>query len=198
MRMKAIRTMGALSVLLGCAMASSFAQSGDTKALASLPKQYSATAFGQAGPVAGKSFEITIYITGWTSNDQLSADLSVLKEKGPDALVSAMDKHEEVGRLAPTGYTGISLRFAQIKPTGDGGAHMVLATNRPMAFGELYNQTRSTDYPFTILTLDVDKNGKGTGTLVPVAKVRFDKSGMLEIENFGEQPLRLANVFLQK
>jgi hypothetical protein len=67
-----------------------------------------------------------------------------------------------------------------------------------MSFGELYRSSRSTDYQFGIVVLDVDKNGKGTGTLAPVCKIRFNKKNELEIENYGQKPLRLANVYLEK
>ena len=56
---------------------------------------------------------------------------------------------------------------------------------------------RSTGYQFGIVVLDVDKNGKGTGTLAPVCKIKFNKKNELEIENYGQKPLRLANVYLQ-
>jgi hypothetical protein len=62
----------------------------------------------------------------------------------------------------------------------------------------LYNAGRSTDYQFGIVVLDVDKNGKGTGKLAPVCKIKFNKKNELEIENFGQKPFRLANVYLQK
>jgi hypothetical protein len=198
MQWKAIRWMSVLFVLAGCMLAGSRAQSGDEKPLAALPKQFAATAFVEAGPGAGRSFNITIYITGWTSNEQLNDDLATLKGKGPDALVSAMEKREDVGRVSPEGSTGTGFRFAQYRPTPNGGMHIVMATNRPITFGELYNATRSTQYPFGILVIDVDKNGKGSGQLAPITKVRFNKQNQLEIENFSEKPLRLANVYLQK
>lgn len=39
-----------------------------------------------------------------------------------------------------------------------------MATNRAISFPELWNGTRSTDYPIGIVVLDVDKNAKGTGS----------------------------------
>ena len=51
---------------------------------------------------------------------------------------------------------------------------------------------------FGIVVLNVDKNGKGTGTLAPVCKIEFNKKGEFEIENYGQKPFRLANVDLQK
>jgi hypothetical protein len=185
-------------VCSGCILSTASAQTGDAKPLTDLPRQFAATAFGQAGALAGKSFGATIYVTGWTTDQQVNDYISVLKEKGPDGLVRAMEKTDDVGRLSPTGYVGSGFRFARYKPRPNGGLHIVMVTNRPMSFGELYRGGRSTDYQFGIAVLDVDKDGKGTGTLAPVCKIKFNKKNELEIENYGQKPLRLANVYLQK
>ena len=198
MRLKDLRLVTGLFVLSGCTLSKAFAQNGDNKSLTDLPRQYAATAFGQAGTMAGKSFGVNIYITAWTTDQQVQEFISVLKEKGPDGLVKAMEKTPDVGRLSPTGFVGSGFRFARYRPTADGGLHIVMVTNRPMSFGELYRGGRSTDYQFGIVVLNVDKNGKGTGTLAPVCKIKFNKKNELEIENFGQKPLRLANVYLQK
>ena len=175
-----------------------YAQNGDDKRLSVLPRQFAATAFGQAGTVAGRSFGLNLYITGWTTNQQVQDYISVLKEKGPDGLVRAMEKTSDVGRISPAGFVGTGFRFARYRPTANGGLHIVMVTNRPMSFGELYNNGRSTDYQFGIVVLNVDKDGKGTGQLAPVCKIKFNKKNELEIENFGQKPFRLANVYLQK
>ena len=198
MELKSFRMMAVLLVLSGCTMFDAFAQTGDNKSLTDLPRQFAATAFGQAGAVAGKSFGANIYITAWTSDQQVQEFINILKEKGPNGLVSAMEKTPDVGRLSPTGFVGSGFRFARYRPTAEGGLHIVMVTNRPMSFGELYQGGRSIDYQFGIVVLDVDKNGKGKGTLAPVCKIKFNKKNELEIENYGQKPLRLANVYLQK
>ena len=198
MRLKNLRMMAVLFVLSGCMLSNAFAQSGDNKPLSDLPRQFAATAFGQAGTMAGKSFGVNLYITGWTTDQQVTDFISVLKEKGPDGLVSAMEKTDDVGRLSPTGFVGSGFRFARYRPTPNGGLHIVMVTNRPMSFGEVYRSGRSTDYQFGIVVLDVDKDGKGTGKLAPVCKIKFNKKNELEIENYGQKPFRLANVYLQK
>jgi hypothetical protein len=53
--------------------------------------------------MAGKSFGVNIYITAWTTDQQVQDFIGVLKEKGPDGLVKAMEKTPDVGRLSPTG-----------------------------------------------------------------------------------------------
>jgi hypothetical protein len=198
MRLKTLRVMTALFVLSVCMLSNASAQNGDSKALTDLPRQFAATAFGQAGTMAGKSFGVNIYITGWTTDQQVQDYIGLLKEKGPNGLVSAMEKTSDVGRLSPTGFVGSGFRFARNRPTAGGGLHIVMVTNRPMSFGELYRGGRSTDYQFGIVVLNVDKNGKGTGTLAPVCKIKFNKKNELEIENYGQKPFRLANVYLQK
>jgi hypothetical protein len=198
MSLKKLYTITMLLTLSVGTLSNAFAQNEDNKPLSDLPRQFSATAFGLAGAMAGKSFGLNVYITAWTSDQQVQDYIGVLKEKGPDGLVSAMEKTPDVGRLSPTGFVGSGFRFARFRPAANGGLHIVMVTNRPISFGELYNGTRSTDYQFGIVVLDVDQHGKGTGTLAPVCKIKFNKKNQLEIENYGLKPFRLANVVLQK
>jgi hypothetical protein len=198
MRLKNLQVTVILCVLSGYALSYAYAQNADSKPLSDLPRQFSATAFADAGIIAGKSFGIDLYITAWTTDQQVKDYVDVLREKGPDGLVSAMNKADDVGRLSPTGFVGSSFSFAQYNTTPNGGLHIVMVTNRPMSFGELYRSGRSTDYQFGIVVLDVDKDGKGSGKLAPICKIKFNKQNQLEIENYGEKPFRLENVNLQK
>jgi hypothetical protein len=193
--MKMLRRVLMLAVL--CAAASLMAQDADTDSLFSLPLQFAGTAFGQAGAAAGKSFGFTVYITEWTTDQQVKDFTDALRENGPDALVKAFGKTKDAGRVSPTGFVGNSFRFARATPTQGGGRHIVMVTDRPMRFWEVYNSGRSTQYPFGIIVLNVDKTGKGTGTLAPICKIKFNKKNELEIENYGQKPLRLANVRIE-
>jgi hypothetical protein len=164
----------------------------------SIPTQYSATAFGQSGSVAGKSFGINVYIDQTSTSGEIEELLGVLQSKGQDALVSALEKLKDKGRVAPTGSTGTGMKVITIRPRADGGQHIVLATNRWITFRELINATRSRDYPIGIVILDVDKDGQGTGSFSPLNKVKFNKNKELVIEHYGQKPFRLANVKREK
>jgi len=165
---------------------------------APVPAQYSANAIGQSGTVAGKSFGLNVYIDAVSPEGQVDELIEILRQKGQDGLVSALEKSKDVGRIAPTGSVGTTMRVVLINPRPDGGQHIVLATNRPIAFGELYNGTRSRDYPIGILVLNVDGNGKGTGTFAPLCKVKFNKKKELVVEHYGQKPFRVVNVTRQK
>jgi hypothetical protein len=184
-----------LSVCQGVSAAQT---SGPPDAQPNLPAQYSATAFGQSGSAAGKTFGMTIYVQELTSDGDTAELVAVLKNKGQDGLVSAMENIKDKGRVSPSGSVGTGMRVVRIRPTKDGGQHTVLATNRPISFPELYNSTRSTSYKISIVTLDVDKDGNGTGSFAPLCKVKFNKKNELEIEHYGQKPFRLANVSRQK
>jgi hypothetical protein len=193
------RFLAAVALLACFTLSNGAAQTaGQSKTMPDLPLQYAAVAFGQAGSVAGKSFGLTIHVEGLTSDGEVDELVSTLKNKGQDGLVSALEDIKDKGRVAPNGSVGTGMRFVRIHPTADGGLHIVLATNRPISFPELYNATRSTQYKIGIVVLNVDKDGKGTGTFSPLSKVKFNKKGELEIEHYGQKPFRLANVYLQK
>lgn len=164
----------------------------------SVPAQYSATAFGQSGSAAGKSFGINVYIDQTSTKGEVDELLGILQSKGQDGLVSALEKMKDKGRVAPTGSTGNGMKVVTIRPTANGGQHIVLATNRWVTFTELINATRSRDYPIGIVVLDVDKDGNGTGSFAPLNKVKFNKAKELVIEHYGQKPFRLANVKREK
>lgn len=163
-----------------------------------IPAQYAATAVGQSGPVAGKTFNVTIYVTGVTTDEQVQELEATLKKSSQNGIVSTFEKTSDLGRFSPADDVGTGMRFVRITPTPGGGQHIVMATNRPISFPELYNGTRSRDYPIGIVVLDVDKDGKGSGQFSPACKIRFNKQGEFEVEHYGQKPFRLANVYRQK
>lgn len=196
--MSRLRSFGA-SVLLCFALPSGAAQvAAQPKTQPNLPVQYAAVAIGQSGSAAGKSFGMSIYIDAVSNDGEVEELAGTLKHKGQDGLVKALDNLKDKGRVAPTGSVGTGMRVIRIRPTNDGGQHIVLLTNRPISFRELWNGTRSRDYPFGIVILNVDKDGKGTGLFDPLCKMKFNKKNELEVERYGQRPFRLVNVYRQK
>jgi hypothetical protein len=197
--MSTLRFLAPAALFVCFALSSGAAQTAEQpKTQPDLPAQYAATAIGQSGSVAGKSFGLNVYVEGLTPDGEVEELAATLRHQGQDGLISALEKVNDKGRVAPTGSVGTGMRIVRIHPTKDGGQHIVLATNRPISFPELYNGTRSTNYKIGIVVLDVDKDGKGTGSFAPLCKVKFNKKNELEIEHYGQKPFRLANVYRQK
>ena len=123
----------------------------------------------------------------------------MLKDAGPDALRRALEK-ENVGQLSPAGRVGVPIAIAR-KLTDGNKTVIRIVTARNLSFVELRYSGRSVDYPFTILQLELDETGKGTGTAIAFAKIRFNKkANTYEIQSLeqGTAVNRLLNVQVMK
>ena len=162
-----------------------------------VPEQYSATAFSTSGGTSGKNVGVNIYINSYTTDIEVKNYLSILKSEGQDGLEKAFDKTKERGRLAVTGSTGNDISFIRSR-NAETKRIIRMASNRMISFAELYNSPRSRDYKFTIVDLRLDADGNGEGNIFYAVKLKFNKQGALEIEHYGQSPIRLANVRKQK
>jgi hypothetical protein len=93
--------------------------------------------------------------------------------------------------MALTGTVGNQVEVIRQHPTAKG-------RRMQMSLPELWNSGRSTDYKFSIVILDLDANGKGGGTVYYAVKLKFNKSGQLELEHYGQSPGRIAQALLMK
>jgi hypothetical protein len=160
-------------------------------------EQFSATGFFESGPASGKSVGINIYVNSYTTDEERNNFLDILKKQGQDGLESAFDKAKERGRISVTGSTGNSVPFIR-SHNAETRRIIRMATNRIMSFAELSQSPRSRDYKFTIVELRLDASGNGDGSIFYATKLKFDKSGELVLEHYGQKPIRLANVRKQK
>ena len=72
-----------------------------------------------------------------------------------------------------------------------------MLTDRPIMFYELRNNTRSRNYPFGFIELNVSPDGNGEGRMIAAANARIT-DGELELENYDVQPMRILNVRREK
>jgi hypothetical protein len=151
------------------------------------------------GSAGGTTVPIDIRINRYNRNEEIIQYATLLANSGPDSLRSVLEK-EDIGQFSPVGKVGTPLAVARKSVNGDKTEIRVL-TLRMMSFAELRNGGRSVDYPYTMLDLVVDKDGKGTGTAIGAAKIRFDKKkNVYEIESFrhGADYNKLLSVQLMK
>ena len=136
---------------------------------------------------------VSIRITRWTPDEENARLLGVLRDDGQDAFLRELLDVEPVGSIG----TPVSLRYdffyARQSPTDGGGRRIMLITDRPMAFSERTSAAPSRDYPFTVVELRLDKEGKGTGTLAQRVQLRL-VGNILGIENLATAPMQLQEV----
>jgi len=69
-----------------------------------------------------------------------------------------------------------------------------MITNRLLRFGEVWADTRSSDYQLSGLEITFSKDKKKkSGTLIPAAELKIDKEGRIEIETY-QNPWNLVNI----
>jgi hypothetical protein len=146
-----------------------------------------------AGRVGGSVFQVNIYIDAYTTDQERLELAQALIEGGSDALQKKLNKMKK-GRVSVVGRTGTELNYIRAWPT-ENGRRVILATERPLTFFELRRGTRSRDYEFGVIELLLDEEGRGSGTMIVAAKIKFIKEKKaIELEHYGIEPLRLTNV----
>jgi hypothetical protein len=155
-----------------------------------------AFAVDMSGVGRAQAGTIDVTIERWTTDEELKTLKDTLAEKGGDSLLHALQKIKpRAGYINSSRTLGWDLQYARQTSYEDGARRIVLATDRPMSFWEVSNQPRSADYEFLLMEIRLDKNGKGEGKLVPLAKIGYNEvSRTVEIENYGSEPVRLTKV----
>ena len=186
------RSFVALALVICCSASSSF--SGPTSnAPKSRIEKYSATLTIVSGPGAGTVRPITIYINDYSTEAEASMLSNAFADGGSKTLFRALTKLKLKGRIAPTGSIGYQIRFIRSVDTPT-GRKVTMLTDRPIGFLEAYYGTRSKDYQYGLVELNLDDNGKGEGSLIYAAKVKGMRGDAIEVENFGIEPARLLNI----
>ncbi|HYX54315.1 MAG TPA: hypothetical protein VE783_12740 [Candidatus Limnocylindrales bacterium] len=155
-------------------------------------EQYQAQAMGE-GTQMGQTFGVTININEYSTTEDQQVLIQALETKGTQGVYNALDKMGSKGRIRITGTLGFDANYIHVIQMPDGMRKIRLVTDRPITFGEAWTDSRSEDYNLSALELDVDANGKGTGTLLPACQFKI-KNHQLEIDAL-RNPWRLVDVF---
>ena len=169
--------------------------------------EITAFAINMSNIATGSNAVVDITVNQWSTAAERERLITTMLEKGSKALLSALQKAPVKGRFRiPSARPpdphhlalGLDLRYAWQTPLEDGGRRIVLATDRYIGFQEARAQPRTIDYPFTLMEIHVDRDGKGEGKMAVATKISFDKKkNQIELENYSSEPVRLNNVTLK-
>lgn len=140
---------------------------------------------------------ILMQITRWSTEAEREQFVTTLRQKGPRGLLDLFGGSRSVGTIRTPDSLGYDLRYSQQMETPEGGRQILLATDRPLSFWESWNQPRSVDYPFTVVQMEIDRQGTGKGTMSYAARLRATRL-TIEIENFSISPVMLTQIQARK
>jgi hypothetical protein len=140
---------------------------------------------------------VLIDVTRWSTDSERKALAETLREKGQDDLLEALRDSRSTGSIRTPDTLAYDLRFAHQVPLPDGGRRIVLATDRPIGFWEAANSPRTLGYPFTVIQMEIGKDGTGSGTLSYATKI-LATGNSIQLENFATSPVMLTEVKSRK
>jgi hypothetical protein len=147
---------------------------------------------------SGGTRNVTIYIDSYSTQQEAQQLEEISRSDGQDGLLKALEKMKSIGRIEREGTVSFyTFKLIISKPTPT-GREIIAITDRPMGFREEARDTRSTEYPFGILQLDLkdDKKGKeeGEGTLIYAAQIENLNLDSLNVDNYSVDPVKLLGV----
>ena len=143
---------------------------------------------------AGSNF-FSIQVDEYTSDEEFIEFMEILAGGGPRRLEDAFLRSRK-GRIVINSQ-GYDIALARSTPTESRRVVRVF-TVRHLGFDESTRQTRSREYPFGMIELQLNHNGRGDGVLVVAVRLQLNADGRLEVETFretfGTPAFRLLNV----
>lgn len=160
-----------------------------------LPMEFSGRIVDTANQLPRKTTTFfTMKIEKLTPVEDIQSFAAILAKDGPDKLVEKI--HDLDNGWVKVG-SRLSYHLSITRVLEKDGKRIVRAvTDRPIAMAEVMKGTRSEDYPFGIIEVMLDEQGKGQGRLTAAAKMQF-KDGTLEVESYGIEPFAIMNVTLK-
>jgi hypothetical protein len=155
-------------------------------------ERFTAIAMVNNTRVAGADI-VQIDINRWSTAAERATLLDTLKKQGAGKLLDALQDMRSVGTIKTPDSLGYDLRYANQTPLPDGGRRIVIATDRPIGFWEAAHRPRTIDYPFTVIQMEINKDGKGKGTLSYATKI-IPAGDTIVLENFDTQPVMLTEI----
>lgn len=156
-----------------------------------------ATATGTSTQM-GKLVNVNIYIEQFSTVEDRSSLIEAFKKSGQDGMVKVLEDMKPKGRIRfASGGVGNDIKYI-IELPSDKGRRLRLVTDRTLAFAELYQGTRSSDYAVGAIDLELTPDGKGSGTVLPACKLTVNKKKQqVEIETY-QNPWKLSNFMVSK
>lgn len=140
---------------------------------------------------------VIMRVTRWSTEAERGLLTRTLLKTGAEDLLDVLRDQKSVGTIRTPDSLGYDLRYAHQEPGEDGGRSIVIATDRPISFWEAANRPRVSDYPFTVIQMQLDKNGEGKGTMSYATKI-IARGNTIELEHFATAPVMLTEIRSKK
>lgn len=134
---------------------------------------------------------ITVWVDRLTPREEL-AELAAL-DTSQNRLRNELAERE-VGRVQVGQGIAHPIAVALALDGDEGTRHLVLVVARTLTLREIFGASLTADYPFSVIELDLDEDGEGSGELNVAARISFTSEGRVAIDELAVQPVRIQGV----
>jgi hypothetical protein len=157
---------------------------------ASPGREFSAT-FDFKGAQGNRRMDASILIDRFTPVEEARQLREVLKNQGQHGLLTAL-RDRRNGRLR-LGALDFSLDLVVAKPREDGFLLLIITT-RPIRLQETVEPSNAADYPFGVVSVEIDGFGRGEGKFFPRSALAIDADGNVTVQQSVEGEGRVTQV----
>jgi formylmethanofuran:tetrahydromethanopterin formyltransferase len=152
------------------------------------------TAFG-VNMNGGRAGVVDFVIEKWSPDGDREALLKVFADQGQDEMLKELVKRPRLGYIRLPNTLGHDIHYAMQQPLPEGGRRVIVVTDRPIGFAEARNNSRTMDYPFTMVEFRFNTAGVGEGRMSTGTQIVKSKDGThLELETWQNTPVRFTEV----
>ena len=159
-----------------------------------LPLNFDAIAQNLSNVGRRGQVRLQLRIDRWSTDEERDHLRSTLKDQGTRALTTELFRQDEVGMVREVQQLANPFRYSRRVPTED-GTMIIMATDRPLNFAEVWRGSRTRDYNVTIVIMNLDDEGNGDGQIMMGTELGWDaEKDQLELTHFASEPVRLTRV----
>jgi len=158
------------------------------------PETFTATATVKTAGGTTATSPVTIVVTHKMPQSEADKFLGAFKSGGVTALRNALSGVKPTGTIQLGKQKPVPTRLA-VERTTDKGRLLTIVADRPVLFlgSSIPGAKAKQGYDFAVVDLEVDANGKGSGSLAPAAKVTV-KGDAFVVEDYGVDRVELKDV----
>ena len=189
-----------LAIAMGVLLAGSTAV-GQTTAKGPVPTELTGIT---ANLTPGSGVDLSIRILNWSTESDRQRVLSVLasvsaEDNAPPDLMKQLADVPSVGQIWTPRPVGYALKYAHRISLPDGGERVVVVTDRPLGSLNPPGPWKAAEgakvYPFTIVELHLNKDGKGEGkTSLGTPFTMNPGDGTVTLSNYANAPVTVRNI----
>ena len=134
----------------------------------------------------GRVVSVNLIIHELTTEEERAGLLEAFQQKGNQGLVNALDKMKSKGRMAITGTLGYDVAYIKLFNQPDGSTVLRMVTDRPLRFGEVYADTRTSDYELSAVEIRIVRKEEKNRHTLPCCPAQDKQRGSTGIGALSE------------